>query len=111
MPKGFLIFPLKIEIRSDNKDEDVGPDLRPIMGAIVGPNIGLSEVGSMIVRKIGDNAEEVLNKIEMYSKERLENDLGQKKIVIASMDIEKFYNNILAERVPKKLEICGKNLN
>ena len=41
------------------------------MGAIVGPNVGLSEVGSIIVRKISDNADngsvakstkEVLNK-------------------------------------------------
>jgi hypothetical protein len=68
-------------------DEKVGPDVRPIMGAVVGPNIGLSEMGSIIVRKIADNTdeglvskstEEVLNKIETYNKRRLENNLGQK---------------------------------
>ena len=35
----------------------IGPDFRPIMGAIAGPNIGLSEIGSIIVRKIADNAD------------------------------------------------------
>ena len=38
-------------------DENVGPDFRAIMGAIVGPNIGLSELGSMMVRKIADLAD------------------------------------------------------
>ena len=47
------------------------------MGAIVGPNIGLSEVASRIVRKIADNAdiglaakstEEVLEKFETFNK-------------------------------------------
>ena len=63
------------------EDKTVGPDFRPIMGAIVGPNIGLSELGSMIVRKIADNAdgglvakstEEVLNKFETFNKRRLD---------------------------------------
>ena len=62
-------------------DMIAGPDVRPIMGAIVGPNIGLSEIGSRIVRKIADNAdigleskstEEVLNKFEIYNKRRLQ---------------------------------------
>ena len=53
-------------------EEIIGPDLRPIMGAIVGPNIGLSELGSMVVRRIAENAdmglvatstEEVVNRI------------------------------------------------
>ena len=63
-------------------DNIVGPDLKPIMGAIVGPNMGLSELGSIIVRKISDNAdvghvakttEEVLNKFEEFNKRRLSN--------------------------------------
>ena len=33
--------------------------------------------------------------------ERLENNLGNKKLVIASMDIEKFYNNIISEKSAK----------
>ena len=61
-------------------DKKVGPDIRPIMGAMVGPNIGLSELGSRIVRKIADNAdiglvskstEEVINKFEIFNKGRL----------------------------------------
>ena len=35
-------------------DPAIGPDFRPIMGAIVGPNIGLSELGSIVVRKRND---------------------------------------------------------
>ena len=38
-------------------DKNIGPDVTPIMGAIVGPNIGLSEIGSRIVRKIADTAD------------------------------------------------------
>ena len=44
----------------DNKesvDKEVGPDMRPIMGAIVGPNVGLSEIGSRIVRQIANSAD------------------------------------------------------
>ena len=41
----------------DAVDAKVGHDFRPIMGATVGPNMGLSEVGSLIVRKIADNAD------------------------------------------------------
>ena len=76
------------------------------MGATVGPNIGLSEIGSIIVRKIADNAdlglvakstEETIQKIEAFNARRLENNLGLKKLILASMDIEKFYPNILAE--------------
>ena len=86
-------------------DKMVGPDVRPIMGALVGPNIGLSEIGSLIVRKIADNAdsglvskstEEVLNKIERYNRERFEKNPGLKKLIIASMDIEKFFPSILS---------------
>ena len=87
------------------KDKIVGPDLRPIMGAIVGPNIGLSELGSLIVRKIAEHAdiglvatstEEVLDKIEEYNKTRMKKKLNLKKIIIASMDVEKCYPNILS---------------
>ena len=86
-------------------DEEVGPDVRPIMGAIVGPNIGLSELGSIIVRKIAEKAdvglvikstEEALNKIENFNKSRLTRRQNLKKMIIASMDIEKYYPNILS---------------
>ena len=94
----------------ETKDKKLGPDLRPIMGAVVGPNIGLSEIGSKIVRKIADTAdvglvakstEEVLNKIETYNKRRFEKIPGLKKLIIASMDIEKFYPSIISEKSAK----------
>ena len=87
-------------------DSNVGPDFRPIMGAIVGPNIGLSEVGSIIVRRIADNAdeglvarstEEVLNKLEMFNNRRFKITPKLKKLIIASMDIEKYYPSILSK--------------
>ena len=87
-------------------DEITGPDFRPIMGAMVGPNVGLSEIGSLIVRRIADNAdkelvskstEEVIYKFEEYNKTRIEKFPGTRKLVVASMDIEKFYPNILSE--------------
>ena len=91
-------------------DKNIGPDFRPIMGAMVGPNIGLSEIGSRIVRKIADNAdiglvskstEEVLNKFELFNSRRLETNFGLRKLIIASMDIEKFYTNILSAESAK----------
>jgi hypothetical protein len=100
VPKMSLIFIPNLRGTSkDHKeaiDKETGPDMRPIMGAIVGPNIGLSEIGSIIVRKISDNAdiglvakstEEVLNKIETFNKIRLEKIPVLKKLIIASMDI------------------------
>ena len=83
------------------------------MGAIVGPNIGLSEIGSILVRKIADNAdiglvakstEEVIQKFEAFNKTRFEKNPGLKKLIIASMDVEKFYTNILSEKSAKIIE-------
>ena len=96
----------KSKDHKEAEDKTVGPDFRPIMGAIVGPNIGLSELGSMIVRKIADNAdgglvakstEEVLNKFETFNKRRLDSSPVLRKLIIASMDIEKYYPNILSK--------------
>ena len=101
------------------------------MGATVGPNIGLSEIGSIIVRKIADNAdlglvakstEETIQKIEAFNARRLENNLGLKKLILASMDIEKFSPNILSEGSAKvirgmweeselEIEVDGDNLS
>ena len=76
-----------------------GHDFRPIMGAIVGPNVGLSELGSILVRKIAEisdvglvskSTEELLNKSEEFNKTRLGR-VKLKKLIIASMDIEKWY--------------------
>ena len=36
-------------------DVKVGPSMRPIMRASIGPNTGLSQVGCQIIRKISDN--------------------------------------------------------
>ena len=106
-------FPILRGTSKDHKkalDELVGPDLRPIMGAIVGPNVGLSEVGSIIVRKISDNAdngsvakstEEVLNKFEIFNKRRLKITPKLKNLIIASMDVEKYYPNILSAQSAK----------
>ena len=80
------------------------------LGSIVGPNIGLSEIGSRIVRKIDDNAdiglvskstEEVFNKFEMYNKRRLQANPGIRNLIVASMDIEKYYPNILSDKSAK----------
>ena len=69
-------------------DKMIGPDFRPIMGAMVGPNVGISDIGSLIVRKIAENAdkglvakstEEVINKFEEYNKTRCERFPGIKK--------------------------------
>ena len=70
------------------------------------PIIGLLEIGSLMVRKIAENAdkgyvskstEEVLHKFEEYNKTRLDRFPGITKLIVASMDIEKFYPNILSE--------------
>ena len=68
-------------------------------------SIGLSEIGSLILRRIADNAdrglvskstEEVLHKIEKYNTERFQKNPGLRKLIIASMDIEKFFPSILS---------------
>ena len=43
----------------------------------------------------------MLNKFEEFNKTRVERGLDKKKIVIASMDIDKFYPNIIAENSAK----------
>ena len=57
-------------------DPQKGPKMRPIMGARVGPNTGLSQIGSKILRSIIDDVkvrhdvkstEEMLAKIEQYN--------------------------------------------
>ena len=62
------------------------------------------------MRKIADNAdiglvakstEEVINKFEIFNKGRLKKNPSLKKIIIASMDIEKFYPNILSAQSAK----------
>ena len=59
------------------ENTNVGPDVRPIMGAMVGPNVGLTNFGSIIVRAIANeydvgnvskSTEETISKLEEYNK-------------------------------------------
>ena len=90
------------------EDATKGPDVRPIMGAMVGPNVGLTNFGSIIVRAIADeydegrvsrSTEETIAKIEEYNKTRedlnAENVKENSKVIVGSMDIEKWYPNTL----------------
>jgi hypothetical protein len=84
------------------EDENLGPDVRPIMGAMVGPNVGLANYGSMIVRAIANefdvgnvskSTEETIAKIEEYNKNReiLNAEIVKENstVIIGSMDIDK----------------------
>ena len=71
------------------------------MGAVVGPNMGLSELGSLLVRKIADNAdiglvakstEEVISKFEEFNKSRFDKFPGLRHLTIVSK-----YPSILSE--------------
>ena len=105
-------IPLLRGTSKDHKEalnRTIGHDFRPIMGAVVGPNLGLSELGSIVVRKIADNAdvglvakstEEVLHKFEEFNKGRT-NNVKLKKLIVASMDIEKWYPNTLSNNSAK----------
>ena len=62
------------------------------------------------MRKVADNAdiglvakstEEVLNKIEVFNKKRLDIKPTLKRLIIASMDIEKYYPSILSAKSAK----------
>ena len=66
-------LPWSLQFFAPNK----GPKMRPIMGARVGPNTGLSQIGSRILRSINDeikirhdvkSTEEMLEKIERFNK-------------------------------------------
>ena len=45
---------------------------------------------------VSKSTEEVLNKFETFNKRRLDIDFGLRKLIVASMDIEKCYQNILS---------------
>ena len=75
------------------------------MGANVGPNTGLAQIGSKILRAISDaipenerydikSTEELLNKLRNY----YENALLKENKVILSMDIKNFYPSIQPQR-------------
>ena len=86
-------------------DPEEGPEVRPIMGAVVGPNVALSDfIGREIVRRVIDSAnsdtickstEELLSRFEAYNKGRMENKMDKANLILASMDIKKWYPNTL----------------
>ena len=87
------------------KNATIGPDCRPIMGARVGPNTGLSQIGCKIVKAISQNlenklsvksTEEILCKFKNYNINRKS---GNKRKMVASMDIDSFYPSINPVRV------------
>ena len=73
------------------------------MGAKIGPNTGLAEIGCKIIRSISEevktrfdvkSTEEMLSKISKYNKSVK----SSKRRIIASMDIKNFYPSIDPER-------------
>ena len=38
------------------KEDETSPDLRPIMGAMVGPNVGIATIASMVIKIVEDEA-------------------------------------------------------
>ena len=87
-------------------DPQKGPKMRPIMGARIGPNTGLAQIGSLITRGIKNNlpnkyeirnTEEILQKFKAYN-ENLNSSTNPKK-VLGSMDIEQFYPSLDPKRV------------
>jgi hypothetical protein len=75
-----------------------GPDVRPIMGAVVGPNVGLSNfIGKEVIRRVAEDlnsdnvckpTEELLSRFENYNQNRVKNGFHEEKMIIASMDIK-----------------------
>ena len=88
------------------KDPVVGPELRPIMAARVGPNSSLGQIGCRILRAICDDVsqcdrfdvkstEEILHKFDKYNENGIPQ--GFSKKVVLSMDIHNFYPSIVPE--------------
>ena len=94
------------------EDKVKGPDVRVIDGAMVGPNLALSEIVSDVVEEVTNEAdvdqlcskstEEILHEVEKYSKSIQVNGNGtNKRKVLTSMDIVKLYNNIEIDETEK----------
>ena len=87
------------------ENEVEGPEIRPIMGAVVGPNVALSNfIGREIIKRVAEDAdndtvckstEELLSIFEAYNKDRVKEGFHQKKMILGSMDIEKWYPSTL----------------
>ena len=95
------------------ENEEVGPDMRPIMGATVGPNIALTDfIARNIIRKVAEEAsvgndckstEELLNRCEEYNNVRIQNGFSSKNVIIASMDIDKLFPNMKIKPMMKEV--------
>ena len=79
---------------------------------MVGPNIGLSKFGNLIIRKVADEAdvghvskstEETIAKIEEFNKNRNKLETNGKKVIIGSMDVEKWYPSMIAQPSAKDI--------
>ena len=96
----------------ESKDAIEGPELRPIMGANVGPNVAASNFISEVIRWVADESdvgfvckstEELLNKFSEFNKERLKLNPEGKKLIMGSMDVEKWYPNTIPRPSAKKV--------
>ena len=95
-------------------NQEEGPDLRPIMGATVGPNVALTNfIAKNVIKKIAEEAsvgndlksvEELLNKFEEYNKARVHNGYANKNIFIASMDIDKWFPSMKNRPMAKEIK-------
>ena len=111
-----------------HQDQKVGPEMRPIMGANIGPNTGLSQIGCKLLRAIIDDievrhdvksTEEMLESFISYNKS-LKSKKSQGKRIFASMDIKSFCPSIDPKRGAKiarcmwnrsKLEVPNLNVD
>ena len=95
-------------------DKNIGPDVRPIMGATVGPNIALTDfIARSIIRKVAEEAsvgndckstEELLNKFEEYNHVIVQKGYSTKNVMIASMDIDKWFPSMKIRPMTKEIK-------
>ena len=86
----------------------------PIMGAIVGPNVALSNfIGREVIIKVAEDfdsdnvcksTEELLSRFEAYNKDREKNGYHKVKMILGSMDIEKWYPSMLTRPSAKEIK-------
>ena len=96
------------------KDPNIGPEMRPIMGATFAPNTGLGQICCEFLKAILEDqrssaevksTEEMLCQIRKYNEKR-ESNLANNKLksnselkVVGSMDIKSFYPSIRPDKV------------
>ena len=95
-------------------DSLVGPELRPIMEARIGPNTSLAQISCKILRAISDevkaehrfdvkSTEEMLNSFDTFNENLAQ--LSTSNKVLLSMDISKFYPSIVPEKAAEIAQI------